>query len=104
VPALLASRSYATTGDLVLEVHDPMGLAGGRFALSGSPEGAECAPTSRGADLTMGVGALGSLYLGDATATRLAGAGLLTEETPGAVSRANALLTTGARPWCPDGF
>ncbi|WP_030729753.1 GNAT family N-acetyltransferase [Streptomyces sp. NRRL F-2890] len=104
VPALLASRSYATTGDLVLEVHDPMGLAGGRFALSGSPEGAECAPTSRGADLTMGVGALGSLYLGETTATRLAGAGLLTEETPGAVSRANALLTTGARPWCPDGF
>ncbi|CAL9452200.1 N-acetyltransferase Eis [Streptomyces sp. enrichment culture] len=104
VPALLASRSYATTGDLVLEVHDPMGLAGGRFALSASPEGAECAPTSRGADLTLGVGELGSLYLGDATATRLAGAGLLTEETPGAVSRANALLTTGARPWCPDTF
>ncbi|MFB4194759.1 GNAT family N-acetyltransferase [Streptomyces carpaticus] len=104
VPALLTSRSYATAGELVFEVHDAMGLAGGRFALTASAEGAECAPTTRSADLTLDVGAFGTLFLGDISAVRLAGAGRLTEETPGAVARANTLLNTGARPWCPDSF
>jgi hypothetical protein len=35
---------------------------------------------------------------------RLAALGALDEETPGAAARADLLLHTGRRPWCPDIF
>ncbi|MGP4109997.1 GNAT family N-acetyltransferase [Streptomyces sp. 4N509B] len=105
VPRLLSARRYAAAGELVLQVRDPLGLAGGRFLLTASPEGASCVPTStRGADLTLDTGALSSLYLGDASAARLAALGAVDEETPGAVDRADLLLRTGRRPWCQDIF
>ncbi|GAA1933022.1 GNAT family N-acetyltransferase [Streptomyces sodiiphilus] len=104
VPLVLGSRSYAAEGELVLDVRDPMGLAGGRFALRASPEGADCSPTTRAADLSMEIGTLGSLCLGDVTAARLAALGRVDEERAGAVARADALLRTGRRPWCPDIF
>ena len=43
VASLLSSRCYLTDGRVVLEVVDPGGLAGGRFALDGGPDGASCA-------------------------------------------------------------
>ncbi|MBB0246042.1 GNAT family N-acetyltransferase [Streptomyces alkaliphilus] len=102
--AMLSSRSYRTEGELVVEVRDPMGLSGGRFLLTASPEGAECAPTDRSADLTLGVGTLAGLWLGDRSATLAQATGDLDEETPGAVVRADVLLGTGRRPWCADVF
>ncbi|MGP3968480.1 GNAT family N-acetyltransferase [Streptomyces sp. 6N223] len=105
LPRMLAARAYAASGELVLEVRDPLGLTEGRFLLAASPEGASCAPTTtRGADLTLGTGALAQLFLGDVSAARLAALGALDEETPGAVARADLLLHTGRLPWCPDGF
>ncbi|MBZ4319156.1 GNAT family N-acetyltransferase [Streptomyces huiliensis] len=104
VPALLAARTYAAEGSLVLEVTDPDGYAAGRYLLDAGPEGAACTTTSRDADLTLGAGALASLYLGDESAVRLAAAGLVTEERPGAAARADLLLRTPLRPWCPDVF
>jgi predicted acetyltransferase len=105
LPRMLSARGYAAAGELVLEVRDPLGLAGGRFLLAASPEGATCTPTTtRGADLTLDTGVLGQLYLGDASAVRLAALGALDEETPGAAARADLLLHTGRRPWCPDIF
>lgn len=104
VPRMLRARRYATAGELVLQVRDPLGLAQGRFLLRTDEEGADCAPTTRSADLTLSTGALSSLYLGDAPAARLAALGALDEETPGAVARADLLLRTARRPWCPDVF
>jgi predicted acetyltransferase len=105
LPRMLSARSYAAEGELVLEVRDPLGLAHGRFLLAASREGASCSPTAtRGADLTLGTGALGELYLGEISAARLAALGALDEERPGAVGRADLLFRTGRRPWCPDGF
>ncbi|GAA3645426.1 GNAT family N-acetyltransferase [Streptomyces chitinivorans] len=104
VPALLRTRAYPVSGTLVLELEDPMGIAGGRFLLDASPEGATCAPTTRPADLSMGVGALSSMYLGDESASRLRELGQLDEERPGAAALADALLRTGRRPWAPDVF
>lgn len=104
VPALLAARTYPVPGSLVLELADPMGLSGGRFLLDASPDGAACTPTTRSADLSMGVGALGSLYLGDESAPRLRKLGLLEEERPGAAALADVLLRTARRPWAPDEF
>ncbi|WP_031508094.1 GNAT family N-acetyltransferase [Streptomyces megasporus] len=104
VPALLAARAYPVPASLVLDLHDPMGLAGGRFLLDASPEGASCSPTTRSADLSMGVDALGSLYLGDQPASRLRALGRVVEERPGAAALADVLFRTARRPWCPDEF
>ncbi|MCF3960497.1 GNAT family N-acetyltransferase [Streptomyces fuscigenes] len=100
----LEARTYGVPGTLVLDVRDDAGVASGRYVLESTPDGASCAPTSRAADLVLGAGALGSLYLGDETPTRLAALGVLTEERPGALARAEALFHTPRRPWCPDMF
>ncbi|ROO84561.1 putative acetyltransferase [Actinocorallia herbida] len=104
VPRLLEARAYRASGDLVLDVHDPLGLSGGRFHLAASPDGATCAPTTRSADLTLPLGALGTLWLGDESPVRLLATSRLAEETPGAATRADLLFGTPVRPWCPDVF
>lgn len=100
----LEARTYATSASLVLDIHDTGGLAGGRFRLDASPEGAACVPSKESPDLTMGVRELGALYLGDESAVRLAALGLVDEGTTGAAGVADALLRTSRRPWCPDIF
>ncbi|MFI1970193.1 GNAT family N-acetyltransferase [Streptomyces cinnamoneus] len=104
VPALLEARTYACPGSLVLDVTDPDGLSGGRFALEAGPDGASCVPTSRPAELSLGVGELGALCLGDESAVRLAALGRVREDRPGAAARAELMLRTARRPWCPDMF
>ncbi|WP_425247464.1 GNAT family N-acetyltransferase [Streptomyces sp. NEAU-NA10] len=100
----LEARSYDVPGSLVLEVADRSGLAGGRFLLEASPDGASCVPTARSADLALDVAELASLWLGDESAVRLAALGRLREERAGAARKADALLRTSVRPWCPDLF
>ncbi|QGV79855.1 GNAT family N-acetyltransferase [Streptomyces ficellus] len=104
VVGALEARTYAGSGALVLELRDPAGLAGGRFRLDASPQGASCAPTTAAPDLVMDVAELGTLYLGDESAVRLAALGRVEETTPGAAATADALLRTPRRPWCPDVF
>ncbi|WP_338931873.1 GNAT family N-acetyltransferase [Streptomyces netropsis] len=104
VPALLQARTYPASGSLVLDVADPAGLAAGRYLLEAGPDGAACTATTRPADLSLPVGELGTLYLGDESATRLAALGRVTEERPGALALADTLLRTARRPWCPDIF
>ncbi|GAB2578434.1 GNAT family N-acetyltransferase [Streptomyces capparidis] len=104
VPRLLAARTYGAPGSVVFEVADPAGFAAGRFLLEGGPDGAACAATAREADVTLDAAALGSLYLGDETATRLASVGRVAEERAGALTRVDAMFRTGRRPWCPDMF
>ncbi|MEH0545210.1 GNAT family N-acetyltransferase [Streptomyces sp. B21-105] len=100
----LEARTYDAAGSLVLEVVDGAGLAGGRFLLDATPDGASCAPTTRSADLTLDIGELATLWLGDESAGRLAALGRLREERAGAARGADALLRTSGRPWCPDMF
>ncbi|GHE99940.1 UPF0256 protein [Streptomyces spiralis] len=100
----LEARTYQGTGTLVLEVVDGTGPAGGRWRLEASPEGASCTPTTRSADLTLEVGELATLWLGDESAVRLAALGRVREEQAGAAVVADALLRTSRRPWCPDVF
>lgn len=100
----LEARAYAGSGTLVLELYDPAGPAGGRFRLDVSPEGASCAPSTASPDLIMDVRELGTLYLGDESAVRLAALGRVEESAPGAAAVADTLLRTSRRPWCPDVF
>ncbi|MFE6285567.1 GNAT family N-acetyltransferase [Streptomyces sp. NPDC057877] len=107
VARALEARSYAGPGVLVLDVVDPDGLAGGRYRLEveGEGERVRCtAADGQDADLTLGVGELGSLWLGDESVARLMALGRVREERAGAGRVADALLRTSRRPWCPDMF
>jgi predicted acetyltransferase len=76
VPAALSARRYQARGEIVLQVEDEMGFAGGRFLLDVSPEvvvdggtgqaahPASCVPTEADPDLTVSVGSLATAYLG----------------------------------------
>ncbi|MEV8534787.1 GNAT family N-acetyltransferase [Streptomyces sp. NPDC051211] len=98
----LEARTYAVPGQLVLEVEDPAGLAGGRYRLDAGARA--CARTEDAPDLVLGVSELGSLYLGDESVSRLAALGRVRELRPGAVALADAVFRTARRPWCPDIF
>ncbi|MCX5198763.1 GNAT family N-acetyltransferase [Streptomyces sp. NBC_00249] len=98
----LGARTYAVPGTLVLEVEDPGGPAGGRYRLDAGS--GTCTRTDGPAGLRLDVSALGSLYLGEASAVRLAALGRVTELEPGAVALADAVFRTARSPWCPDTF
>ncbi|MFD9369023.1 GNAT family N-acetyltransferase [Streptomyces sp. NPDC060020] len=98
----LGARTYEAPGELVLEVTDASGPAAGRYRLDTGA--GTCERTGEAADLRLDVSVLGSLYLGDASAVRLAALGQVTEERPGAVALADAVFRTARRPWCPDIF
>jgi predicted acetyltransferase len=100
----LEARTYEGEGALVLEVVDGAGMAGGRYRLEASPDGASCTATTRSADLTLDVRELATLWLGDESAVRLAALGRVREEREGAGRGADTLLRTSRRPWCPDMF
>ncbi|MCW7942276.1 hypothetical protein AAW14_09485 [Streptomyces hygroscopicus] len=100
----LEARTYESAGTLVLEVVDEAGLAGGRYLLEAGPDGARCTPSDREPQLTLPVGELARLWLGDESAVRLAALGSVREQQEGAASVADALLRTSRRPWCPDIF
>ena len=104
VAASLAARRYPTEGRLVLEVTDPLGIAGGRFALDGGPAGASCTSTDATADLTLGVDALGSVYLGGMSVLALAHARGVDEHSSGALVRADAMFRSATTPWCSTWF
>jgi predicted acetyltransferase len=100
----LEARTYEGEGTLVLEVAGVDGLTGGRYRLEASAAGASCTPTTESADLALGLLELGALWLGDESAVRLAALGRVREERAGAARKADALLRTSRRPWCPDMF
>lgn len=104
VAGMLAARDYLVPGRLVLEVVDPGGLAGGRFALDAGPDGATCARTGAAADLTLDAAVLGSVYLGGHGVRTFAAAGLIEEHSPGAVARADAMFRSAVTPWCSTWF
>jgi predicted acetyltransferase len=100
VPAALAARQYGVDGGLVVEVADPLRPhTGGRFALEGGPDGAECRRSDAEPDLSLSVDALGSLYLGGVGAGVLARAGLVTAHRPDALARADALFRSDPLPF-----
>ncbi|MEU4268864.1 GNAT family N-acetyltransferase [Streptomyces sp. NPDC026092] len=104
VAKVFEGRTYASSGSLVLEVRDAAGLAGGRYRLDASPDGAEVSRTSASADLALDVAELGTLSLGDESVVRLAELGRVEELAAGAAVRADVLLRAARRPWCPDIF
>lgn len=101
----LETRTYESTGSLVLEVVDrEVPGRPTRLLLDGGPEGATCQATGRSPDLTVALSALGAAYLGG---VRLSDAVLATgadEHRPGALAEADRLLRTSDEPWCSTFF
>ncbi len=86
--AALAGRSWSGPGDVVLEVVDPGGPAGGRWQVSvGDTGDAEVARTTRTADVTLPVQSLPAVLTGVLDLPLLHAAGRLDENTSGAVRR-----------------
>jgi predicted acetyltransferase len=97
----LSARAYATTDHVVVEVADALcPWNAGRWRIGAG--GAE--RTTAEADLRCDVTALGAVYLGGFTWTRLAAALQVDEARPGALARATALFHTTVAPWCPEIF
>ena len=76
----------------------------GRYRLEGGPSGASCVPTSSSADISLGVDALGSAYLGGVSLRTLGQAGRVVEHRHGTLARADAMFRSPVLPWCTTWF
>ena len=102
VPAALAARGWlGPPGACVLEVHDALGLAGGRWHLDvGGPGAGEVSvtPTDAAADVVLDVGALSAAYLGETSLVALHAAGRVAGDRS-AVARLAAQLAWTPGAW-----
>jgi predicted acetyltransferase len=92
LPALLAGRRYPVDVEVVLEA------SGERVLLTGGPDGAECTPTDRPAELWLDRAELGSLYLGDHRLRMLHRAGLARVDDPGLLDLLDRAFGTDRSP------
>lgn len=105
VPAALRARVAGGTGEVVIEVVDQTGPAGGRWRVSGAPGGPlEVIPTDEEPGVRLPVHALGAAYLGGTPVARLAAAGWLDEDRPDAAQTLGRLLGWPTAPWTPTQF
>jgi predicted acetyltransferase len=106
------ARGYQGEGRLVLDVLAPDASEGtadqapGRWVLEAGPDGASCrrARVGEGADLRLGLPALGSLFMGGFPASLLAAGRRVEELRPGSLAVADALLVTRPSPRSGTGF
>lgn len=100
----LEGRAYDAAGHLVIDVVDHGGIAGGRFAVDGGPDGATVTVSTASPDLTLPIASLGSILLGGVNLRTLQLAGRVDEHRDGAVTTADAMFRTGRAPWCNTWF
>jgi predicted acetyltransferase len=97
VPAMLAARRYGIEVEAVIEVTDDL-FGDGRYLLQGGPDGAVCTRTDRAADVVLGVGALGSTYLGGVRLAALARAGQARADNAALLTRLDRALLADREP------
>ncbi len=110
--AAFETRGYQGEGRLVLDILAPDASEGsadeapGRWVLDAGPDGASCrrAREGEGADLRLGLPAVGSLYMGGFPASLLAAGGRVEELRAGGLALADALLVTRPSPRSGTGF
>jgi predicted acetyltransferase len=99
VPRCLTARRYLAEGGTVLEVVDPEGRAGGRFALDAGPDGADCRRTDREPDVVLPIDLLPAIWLGATRATTLVWARRIEERRTGAAATLDRLAAVTRAPW-----
>ena len=107
LPVALAGRRYSAPVDAVLDVTDTHLTANaGRWRLTTGERqddgtyAAQVTPTQDDADLTLDVRELGAAYLGGRSLVAQARAGLVTEQTPGALQSAAVAFGWPVAPMC----
>ncbi|GEK20852.1 GNAT family N-acetyltransferase [Cellulomonas xylanilytica] len=107
LPVALAARRYAAPVDVVLDVTDTRltGNAGRWRLTTGARQddgtyAAEVTSTQDDADLRLDVRELGAAYLGGRSLAAQARAGLVSQETPGALQSAAAAFLWPVAPMC----
>lgn len=101
IAAAFDGRSYEVDDAVVFGVTDPFRPGNdGTWRIGAGG----CSRVDAEADVELDVADLGSLYLGGVTASQLARAGRVVERTPGALGRADRLLSVAVAPWCATGF
>jgi predicted acetyltransferase len=100
VPEALGARVYPADADVVLEVTDPLGAAAGRFLLQSRGGIGRCTPHDGPPDVKLGLGELGTIYMGAHRASELLEADRITELRPGAVRQLDAAFNAEREPYC----
>lgn len=100
VPETLGARTYRADADIVLEVTDPLGLAGGRFQLQICDGAGKCTPHDGSPDIEIGLANLATIYMGAHRASQLARANRITEVRQGALGELDAAFGTDRTPFC----
>ncbi|MCP1414022.1 GNAT family N-acetyltransferase [Paenarthrobacter sp. A20] len=107
IQSALQARHYASAGHLVLEVTDPLSLAGGTWVLE-SDGGAAAAVVTEASgqspDVSMDVADLASIYLGVVSPVTLAAAGRIHEKSSGAAFLAQQLFAVERPAHCLTHF
>jgi predicted acetyltransferase len=105
LPAALEARTYSTDLDVVLAVQDQLLPANdGVFRLQAGTDGAQVTRSDRSPDVSLATRELGASYLGGTSLDALWRAGLVGENTPGAVAAMSRAFTSPTPPFCPDQF
>jgi len=97
VCAMLSARNYALEVETVIDVRDEL-LGDGRYLLRGGPDGASCERSDRAPDLTLGVAALGAVYLGGVRLETLARAGQVAVDDRAQLVRLDRALLADCLP------
>ncbi len=104
VPEVLSSRAYSADVDVVLEVTDPLGVAGGRFLLQVRGGTGTCRSHDGPADIEVGLADLGTIYMGAHSASELHRAKRITELRSGALRDLDTTFATERAPYCGTFF
>lgn len=100
VPEVLGTREYSSDADIVLEVADPLNLAGGQFLLQTRDGAGKCTPHEGAPDIKITLADLATIYMGAYSAHELARASRITEVRPGALRELDAAFRTERAPYC----
>ena len=103
VAATLAARRYALDVETVIGVRDDL-FGDANYFLRGGADGATCERTDRTPDVSLGVAALGSVYLGGTRLETLGRAGKAAADDRAALTRLDRALLTDRAPVHGTGF
>lgn len=104
IASALGARGWSAADTLTLDVHDPLGLAGGVFRLATDDAGGaevvplDGAPAADGPIIAVGIAELGALLLGGASAVTLARAGRLATNDAHGAARFDRMLAVERAP------
>lgn len=104
VPEVLSKRTYGADADVVLQVSDPLSVAGGRFLLQVRDGAGTCRPHDGPADVEIGLADLGTIYMGAHRLLELHRANRVTELRPGALHTLDAAFAVDRAPYCGTYF